>query len=429
MPRPFFTPHYFLPVIFLPTNLLLPSGKLRRLAGASSLAIALLLSATPLALAQALRPEIRFPFLADPLQDTPLDPLLLPRPPVPRPLSPLELYALEQELDQLALEAAALDEAGELEAARLLWRREIRLRRLLGIESELAAIDRVGQVLRDRNATPDLQLYALRLDEIRADLALPGDGDRLEGMAATYEVLGEVDAAAEIRRDLADAALAGGNSAEQRRQLEALATLRADWFYFPEAAQVYGELVGLAQASGSLEDEMRYLGLQAENLEQAQDFAGAIALQQRLLTLYQSDETLWPQIAPLQHRVANNYRTLGDLETASRQYQIAYTNAIEQQQLEVAAIAINDLAEIYKTLGRWADVGYLYEQLLLVEQQAHSAYGMMAAYDQLGQVHEQLGATPSALAAYREALVLARVLGTQQIYFEDQIARLMEEAS
>lgn len=423
MPRQFFAPR-FPPTGFLPTP-----GKLRRLAGAFSLAIALTLGPAPLALAQALRPEIRFPFLADPLQDDPLDPLLLPRPPVPRPLSPLELYALEQALDQLSLEATALDQAGELEEARLLWRREIRLRRLLGIEAELAAIGRVGQVLRDRNATPDLQLYAVRLDEIRADLTLPDDGERLEGMAATYEVLGAVDAAAEIRRDLADAALLEGNGAEQRRQLDALATLRADWFYFPEAAQVYGELGVLAQAESGRENEIRYLGLQAENLEQAQEFAGAIALRQRLLTLYQSDETLWPQIAPLQHQVANNYRALGDLDTASRQYQIAYTNAIEQRQLEVAAIAIHDLAEIYKTLGRWADVGYLYEQLLVVEQQAHSAYGMMAAYDQLGQVHEQLGATTSALAAYREGLVLARVLGTQQAYFEAQIARLTEGAS
>ncbi|MFQ4137073.1 hypothetical protein PGN35_012210 [Nodosilinea sp. PGN35] len=423
MPRQFFAPPR------LPPGVLPRPGQLSRFAGVFGLAIALALGATPLALAQALRPEIRFPFLADPLQDDPLDPLLLPRPPVPRPLSPLELYALEQALDQLALEAVALDAAGNLEAARLLWRREIRLRRLLGVGAELAAIDRVGQVLRDRNATPDLQLYALRLDEIRTDLTLPDDSDRLEGMATTYEVLGAVDAAAEIRRDLADAARLGGNGAEQRRQLDALAALRANWFYFPEAAGVYGELGLLAQADGDLDSEMRYLGLQAENLEQAQELVGAIALQQRLLILYQSDESRWPQIAPLQHRVAHNYRTLGNVETAARQYQAAYTNAIDQEQFEVAANAIDDLAAIYKTLGRWADVGYLYEQLLVVQRQAHSAYGMMAAYDQLGQVHEQLGATASALAAYREGLVLARVLGTQQTYFEEQIARLTEEAS
>ncbi|WP_026072544.1 hypothetical protein [Nodosilinea nodulosa] len=407
----------------------MPSAKhRRRWIGALSLAIALTLTSTARALAQALPPAVRFPFLADPLQDTPLDPLL-PRPVVSRPLSPLELYALEQDLDQLALEAEALAKAGNLDEARPMWQREIRLRRLLGPEAELAAIDRVGQWLRDSNATQDLQLYAVRLNEIRAELTLTEDRALLERMATTYVVLGDVDAAAEIRRDLAAAALAAGDGAEYRRQLEILAVLRADWFYFPEAAEVYGELVALAQNEANRDDELRYLGLQADNLEQAQDFAGAIALQQRQLTLYQSDESLWPQIAPLQHRIANNYRTLGDLDIAARQYQAAYTNAIEQQQIEVAANAINDLADIYKTLGRWTDVGYLYEQLLVVEQQAHSAYGMMAAYDELGQVHEQLGSTPMALAAYREGLVLARVLGTHQDYFEAQIARLTGEAS
>lgn len=399
-----------------------------RLVGALSLAIALIFSTTPRALAQALPPAIRFFFLADPLQDAPLDPLL-PRPVVSRPLSPLELYALEQDLDRLALEAETLAEAGNLAEARPIWRREIRLRRLLGVEAELVAIDRVGQWLRDSNATQDLQLYAVRLNEIRADLVLPENRDLLERMANTYVVLGDIDAAAEIRRDLADTALLAGDEPEHYRQLEILATLRADWFYFPEAAQVYGELVVLAQSEANRDDELRYLTLQAENLEQAQAFIDAIAVQQRLLTLYQGDESLWPQIAPLQQRLAGNYRTLGDLDTASRQYQAAYTNAIEQQQLEVAATAIEDLAGIYKTLGRWADVGYLYEQLLVVEQQAHSAYGMMTAYDQLGQVHEQLGATPTALAAYREGLVLARVLGTRQDYFEAQIARLTGETS
>jgi tetratricopeptide (TPR) repeat protein len=372
--------------------------------------------------------QIRFPFLADPLQDAPRDPLL-PRPPVPRPLSPLELLALEQALNQLALEAEALVAAGEVDQARQVWRREIRLRRLLGIDQELAAIDRVGRVLRDRTATQDLQLYSVRLDEIRAELALPGDRDRLEGMAATYVVLGNVNAAAEIHRALADAAQMAGNASEYRLQLEILAGLQADWFQFNEAAQVYGELVALAAADPQRDRENRYLGLQADNLEQAQDLTGAIALQQRLLTLYQGDDSLWPQIAPLQHRVAHNYQTLGDLDTAARQYQAAYANAIDQGQLEVATNAVTDLAEIYKTLGRQADVVYLYEQLLLVSQQAHSAYGMMTAYDQLGQVHEQLGATPSALAAYREGLVLARVLGTRQAYFEAQITRLTEASS
>ncbi|PZO33549.1 MAG: hypothetical protein DCF17_21795 [Shackletoniella antarctica] len=135
--------------ISLGRRLVKPAGAL---SVAISVAIALVfgvapLALAPVALAQVLCPELRFPFLADPLQDQPRDPLL-PNPPVQRPLSPLELHDLEQDLDQLALEAAALDQAGELADARQLWRREIRLRRLLGIEPELAAIDRVGRGLR-----------------------------------------------------------------------------------------------------------------------------------------------------------------------------------------------------------------------------------------------------------------------------------------
>ncbi|MBE9140874.1 hypothetical protein IQ254_27360 [Nodosilinea sp. LEGE 07088] len=408
------------------TGLLPSRPQWHRWLGPCSLAIALMVIAP--AQGQVLRPEIRFPFLADPLQDDPLDPLL-PTPVVERPLSPLELYALEQDLDQLALETAALDAAGESEQARLSWQREVRLRRILGIEQELAAIDRVGRVLRDRNATQDLQLYAVRMDEIRAELSLPEDRERLESMAATYVVLGDVESATTIYRALADRAQASGDRDDQRQQLEILATLQADWFDFTPAATVYGELVELAQASGDREGERRYLEEQANNLEQAQDFAGAIARRQQLLTLYQTDPALWPQIAPLQHQLASNYLALGDLDTATRQYQTAYTNAIEQEQLAIAAVAIADLADIYKSLNRWEDVGYLYEQLLLVEQQAHNAFGMMAAYDQLGQVHEQLGGVQSALAAYREGLVLARVLGTRQTYFETQIARLTGDAS
>jgi tetratricopeptide (TPR) repeat protein len=303
----------------------------------------------------------------------------------------------------------------------------VRLRRLLGIDQELAAMDQAGLQLRDRNATQELQLFSLRLDDIRAELVLPEDSDRLEALATTYAILGNVTAATEIHRFLADAALAAGNRAESLLQLETLANLQATWFDFEAAAQVYGELEALADADPN--GSRRYLELQAQNLEQAQDFEGAIARQQQLLLLYQGDPTLWLQIAPLQHQIANNYLALGDLDTAARQYQAAYTNAMEQQQLEVAATALTDLAEVYKTLGRWADVGYLYEQLLLVEQQAHSAYGMMTAYDQLGQVHEHLGATPAALAAYREGLVLARVLRDRQEYFEAQIARLTKDAS
>jgi len=95
----------------------------------------------------------------------------------------------------------------------------------------------------------------------------------------------------------------------------------------------------------------------------------------------------------------------------------------------VAAEAIRELADLYKTLERWADVRYLYEQLILVEQQAFSAYGLMDAFDQLGQLYELIDDPEAALEAYREGLILARHLNHRQDYFEMQIDRLTEETT
>lgn len=382
----------------------------------------------PIAQAQPLRPELRDPSLADPLLDTPRDPLL-PTPPVPRPLSPLELVELGQALDQLRQEADALSAAGENAAAIPLWLREVRLRRLLGVDAELRAMDRLAPRLRDRSATEQLQLLALRLEVIQAELDLdtPADQARLPRVADTYVQLGQVQGAIPIYRQLADQAQAAGDLAGYQTQLETLARLQARQFAFAPAATAYGELVDLAQQQGQTDAEIRYLKAQIHNLEQGQTWPAVLETQQRLLALYTSDREQWPLIPPLQHQMGQAYRARGDLDTASRSYQAAYINAIDQGQFNVAAAAIRELADLYKTLARWADVRYLYEQLILVEQQAYSAYGVMDAFDQLGQVYEVTNDPAAAIAAYQEALVLARHLNHRQAYFEQQINRLMEE--
>jgi tetratricopeptide (TPR) repeat protein len=376
--------------------------------------------------AQTLRPEVRDPFLADPLADNPRDPLL-PTPLVDRPLSPLEQYTLEQDLNQLAREAEALAEADEPEAAKELWMREVRLRRVLGIPAELEAIDRVAQWLRDTSATQELQLLSARLDQIlpTLDPAQPQDREQLEAMANAYTTLGNVETAATLRRTLANAALDRGDRDEHRAQLEALVVLYADWFYFPEAAATYSELVALIQAEGEESDEeLNFWVRQIENLEFAQQFQSALEAQQQLLLRYRSEEALWPRMAALQYAMAQNHQRLGDVETASRQYQIAYTNAIGSQQLEVAAQTLNALASLYRQLEQWPDVDYLYQQLLTVERQALDAYGLMETFDQIGQLYEQSGNLDGARQAYQEGLALAKQINHRQDYFATQVDRL-----
>lgn len=386
------------------------------------------LMSTPAALAQNLRPEVRDPFLADPLQDRPRDPLL-PTPIVDRPLSPLELLALEQALDELALEAEALSAAGENEAALESWMREVRLRRVLGLDPELAAIDRVAQWLRETNATQEIQLLTARLAVIQAefDIDQASDRDRLSAMADTYTTLGQVETAADLRRSLAEAALDRGDRPDHQAQLEALALIYDDWFYFPEAAATYGELVALAKAQGDEETQIAFLQRQIYNLEQGQDWNGALAGQQQLLRLYNAEEERWPLVAAVQTQMAQHQRTLGDLEGASRQYQTAYSNAIARQQFEVSAEALRGLASLYQDLGRLPDVDYLYQQLILVERQAMNAYGLMDTFDQLGQLYELAEDPQRARLAYEEGLILATQLRHRQDYFATQIQRLTSE--
>ena len=387
--------------------------------------------------AQVLRPEVRDPFLADPLEDDPRDPLL-PTPLVDRPLSPLELFTLEQDLNQLAREAEALAEDTEdtedteaAENALDLWMREVRLRRVLGLDAELEAMDRVAQWMRDRSATQELQRLSARLDQIlpTLDPTQTHDRERLERMATIYTTLGNVEAAAALHRTLAEVALARGEAEEHRAQLEALALLYDDWFYFLEAAATYGELVALVQTQDNPDnDDLRFWVRQIENLEAAQQFAAALDVQQSLLRRYRADETLWPRMAALQYAIANNYQRVGDVVQASRQYPVAYTNAIEGEQFEIAAQTLRALADLYRQLDRWPDVDYLYQQLLAVERQALDAYGLMETFDQIGQLYEQADNPNGALQAYEEGLLLAHQLHHRQDYFAAQIQRLSGNA-
>jgi tetratricopeptide (TPR) repeat protein len=383
--------------------------------GAALMALVLGSPTTP---AQVLQPEIREAFLADPLTDVPRDPLL-PSPPISRSLSPLEEVALTQALDQLLVTITELGLAGDTQIARALWMREIRLRRLLGVRAELVAMARAAPTLRDWNATQELQLLSARLTTLVAETHLPLN--QLQEVAVTYTALGNLEAALSLRRTLAETAR---DQAAYSAQLEQIANLYEAGFQFPEAAKVYQELVAIATDQGVTSDQVRFLQAQIKN--QAQDPAGALEAQQRLLQLYLRDSTSWPQVPGLQYAMANNQVLLGDLDTASRQYQIAYTNAIGNQQFSLAAATLEHLVRLYEGLGRWTDVDYLYDQLLRVHQTTSNAYGLMDSFDQLGQLYEKRRNPEAALLAYRQGLTLARRLDHRQTYFETQIKRLTE---
>ncbi|NJO52083.1 MAG: hypothetical protein HC840_24745 [Leptolyngbyaceae cyanobacterium RM2_2_4] len=59
--------------------------------------------------------------------------------------------------------------------------------------------------------------------------------------------------------------------------------------------------------------------------------------------------------------------------------------------------------------------------LIDVEQQSYNSYGIMQAYDQIGQLQREQGNTNEAIAAFRRGLELARQLSYRESYFTQQI--------
>ncbi|PSN18258.1 hypothetical protein C7271_13480 [filamentous cyanobacterium CCP5] len=370
-------------------------------------------------LAQLLRPDVRDAFLSSPLTDQPRDPLL-PRPPISRSLSPLEKVYLREGLDRLDQQALALLAAGEGEAAYDLWMREVRLRRLLGVDQELDAIERVGQRVWEAGRSQEVRLLTARLEEIRSDLTVE-ESELLEQVADAFAQLGEPDEAVATYRLLADRALAQGNSVEYQGYLETIAQIQRQWFQFIEAALTFQSLYGLDFPT--LEEKILYLERIADSYAEVNRYQQALEAQQVLLQIY-GQQNRAEAIPQLRLTMGHHAQALNRLEAASGHYQQAYERAIALSQYEIASESIQALADLYRQLDRRDDLIYLYRQLILVEQQAYDAYGIMGAYDQLAQVYESLEQPEAALAAYREGLILASTLGHRQGYFRTQIRRL-----
>ena len=368
-------------------------------------------------------PEIRDPFLSDPEFSEPRDPFL-PTFPVPRRLSPLEAYALEGQLDQLAAEAEAAYQLGESDRAFALWRREVRLRRILGYESELAAIQRVSVRVWETGRTLEAQLLTLRLGEIQADLLGQTQPDLtlVAALAAAFEGLQDIDSAITVYDTLLGRAAEAGNPAQQIQLLERIGDLQTRWFRFEAAATTYNRLLSLLGSSAP-NRRLAYLERAIYAHENAGRLERAIAFQQELLRYYTSQNDAAARV-PLQLAIARNYRDAERFDLAWTYYQATYSLALELEHISYARDVLADLTDIYALLERPEDVQYLLEQQLAVERLSYGGYGIMTVFGQLGQFHEVQGDIPAAIAAYQEGLILATYLNHRQAYFLNRIQRL-----
>ena len=364
-------------------------------------------------------------FLSDPELTEPRDPLL-PELPIVRPLSPLEKLALEAELDLLAIEAEQLFLEGQTELAFVEWMREVRLRRILGYEEEIAAIQRVGLRAWENSRGEETQLLAIRLRQIQTDLLddEPLNIELLEEVVVAFEVLRDIDAAIAVYETLIVRATQAGDRDERQRLLENLARLQATWFRFAVAAETYQTLLSSLGSNGDDVKEVEYLKGAIQNYQAAGELRTAITYQRRLARKYEQTTQPLP-IPPLLLAIARNYRNLDNLAQAQNFYTTAYSIALSQRQTDVASDALQDLAEIYLEQDQPEDVFYLYQQRLAVERLSYNGYGLMDTFDQIGQLYEAQDEPDSAISAYKEALILAEHLNYRDAYFKLKLLQLL----
>ena len=398
------------------------------------------------AAAQQVSPQVRQYFLSDPLKTKPRDPFL-PTLTEDRPLSLQELGDLAKKVDALDAEAQQFFAAGEADDAFLLWRRVIRLRRVLGPAEELNTIVRVSPLAWDTQRPADVQLLTLRTREIwaavqaalgvapkdkpfesepsasdPARLLVSGqtasDITTLNALAQTFTTLRDVDSAVAVYETLI--AISDRQGIDSTAQRRSLAELHLQWFQFADAANIYLELLKTARASSDQNTEVAYLERLAYSYQQAPSLTNAVIAQTDLLSLYQArgEEKKLPELLLA---TAQNYRTLNQPNNAIKYYRAAYSAAQRLDQFSVSARVLKGLGALYQSLNLNSQALEAYNLLVPVEQQAYNTYGVMQAYDSIGQVQRSLGNSPEALKAFERGLALANQLGLSKDYFVEQI--------
>ena len=413
----------------LPANLTPFFKSLGQSASLLAIALAGLLVNPSEVISQQLDFAIRQQFLSDPLTTEPRDPLL-PVLPIRRPLSPLEKFELENQLDALNQEAQVLLASGEANLAFEQWIREVRLRRILGDEQEMMAMERVGTLAWENQRPTETQLITLRLEQIRSEVETqdPLDVQKLETLADLLLVLRDQPAALAIYQQLLDLAVQQGDVEAQIAGLKRIGETHLAWFEFAAASEIYQQILAFVWVEGDptvAEEALKNLIFAYQQDDQA---LKAIQYQQQLITFYQAQGIDAP-IPAIEFAIAQNYQAVNRPDQAAVHYQTAYAEAQRLQQYGYSSDVLWQLADLYRGLNRFEDTLYVLQLLVEVEKQSYNAYGIMNVFDQMAQLYKTQGETEQAIRAFREGLILARQLNYRQDYFEQQIHFLTQPQS
>jgi tetratricopeptide (TPR) repeat protein len=399
---------------------------LQRLGKIITATSAFLLVSNWLVLAETKKPER---FSPSPLEIYTLDPLLPPNA-QQQPLSVQQQQQLELALDKLHQEAGTKLQAGDRQGAFNTWNRELRLRRYLGPLKEVQALGRVGAIAFQNNERQELQYITQRLQAIQKQTKaqfLP-DLDLLQALGLAYQQVRSPQAALEVYNQLLAIVRQQKNAAKEVEILTTIGNLHLNWFDYPQAAVTYEELLKLAVVRGDAAGQLTYLQQLAYIYQQGKQPQQAIRIRNQLAQIYQKQNNL-SQLPALNLAIGSDYESLARensnlLQQAFNNYQQAYMTAWQLQQYVRAAEALQKLIALYRSQGQTQEALQASEILLQAQQLASNVYGLMKAYDLIGQIYLERKDYPQALRAFQKGLEMAQQLRYDEDYFSGQIQKI-----
>jgi tetratricopeptide (TPR) repeat protein len=349
-----------------------------------------------------------------------------------QPLSASERQALGLALDQLNLDALAKYRSTDILGAFEIWNRELRLRRALGLLEEVQALGRVGNVAWVQNQSAELRLITNRLSAIQTQVqqplknsaALPDRAEILSALGIAFQQVRSPGLALKVYQQMLTEARTRPDPIAEVSLLNTIGQLHLSWFDYPNAIATYTELLNLAKARNDAPNVVQNLIQLAYTHQQANQPDQAIPEQQQLIEIYQRDPQQARQIPMLKIKLGDNLIASKQWDAAEKAYQEAFQLAQPLLQLAYASDALQKLGNLYRSTDRLDAALQVYEYLAGVQQQAYDAYGVMAAYDQIGQIQIQRKALPEAANAFRQGLEIAKQINYRTDYFTEQIQKL-----
>ncbi len=374
------------------------------------------------------QPSNQFP--PNPLELTAPDPLLPGG--LKRALSEPERQTLRTALDQLNLDAIAKLRSNDVLGSFEIWNRELRLRRALGLLEEVQALGRVGNVAWVQNQTNELRYITNRLSAIQTQIqqplknqvTLPDRSQIFPALGIAFQQVRSPGLALNVYQEMLTEARARKDAIAEVNLLNTIGQLHLSWFDYPKAIATYTELLTLARSRNDAQNVALNLVQLAYTHEQAKQPAQAVPYQQQLIEIYQRDPQQAKQIPMLKIRLGDNLAASKQLDAAEKAYREAFQLAQSLFQLAYASDALRKLGNLYRSNDRLDAALQVYEYLAGVQQQAYDSYGVMDAYDQIGQIQIQRKALPEAATAFRQGLEVAKQINYRVDYFTEQIQKL-----